>query len=133
MNVPIRAKGITFPTSEHYYQWQKYNDPIIRQRIISAATPDLALQYGQKYSYLMVPNFDKTKAMLNALRAKFSQHPDLANALVQTGSRPLIYHNMYDSFWADGGDGTGHNMLGQLLMQVRTELQQGKWKTPFFG
>jgi len=81
----------------------------------------------------MVPTFDQNKAMLNALRAKFSQYPDLGRALVDTGSNPLVYHSMYDTFWADGGDGSGYNTLGKLLMDVRQELLQGKWKIPFTG
>jgi predicted NAD-dependent protein-ADP-ribosyltransferase YbiA (DUF1768 family) len=28
-----------------------------------------------------------------------------------------------DSYWGDGGDGSGRNMLGQVLMRVREELR----------
>jgi hypothetical protein len=28
-----------------------------------------------------------------------------------------------DSYWGDGGDGSGKNMLGKILMRVRDELR----------
>jgi len=28
-----------------------------------------------------------------------------------------------DSYWGDGGDGHGKNMLGKIIMQVRDELK----------
>lgn len=31
-------------------------------------------------------------------------------------------HTENDAFWGDGGDGSGHNMLGRLLMELRAEL-----------
>ncbi len=34
----------------------------------------------------------------------------------------LVEHTNNDVFWGDGGDGSGHNMLGRLLMELRAEL-----------
>jgi len=123
LDAPIQVNGIAFPTSQHYYEWQRYNDPVMKQRVVSAASPDLSSQLSQKYPYLLIPNFDSDKAMLNALRAKFAQYPILARALLDTGTRPLVFHNPYDTYWADGGDGEGHNTLGNLLMIVRNEIK----------
>ena len=39
------------------------------------------------------------------------------------GDAKLVEHTTNDSYWGDGGDGRGRNMLGQLLMQVRDELR----------
>jgi ribA/ribD-fused uncharacterized protein len=66
----------------------------------------------------------KEMVMLEGLRAKFEQHPDLRERLVGSGARLLVEHTMNDSYWGDGGDGGGENRLGNLLMQVRTELRQ---------
>lgn len=60
--------------------------------------------------------------MLDALRAKFGQHPELRALLLATGSAELVEHTAIDTYWADGGDGSGKNMLGVLLMRVRDEL-----------
>ena len=35
----------------------------------------------------------------------------------------LVEHTVNDHYWGDGGDGSGKNRLGQLLMQVRDELR----------
>ena len=41
----------------------------------------------------------------------------------ETGTRELVEHTANDSYWGDGGDGTGQNKLGKLLMQVRDEVK----------
>ncbi len=66
----------------------------------------------------------KETIMLEALRAKFSQHPALTKLLLGTGDAPIIEHTTNDSYWGDGGgNGKGKNRLGELLVQVRTELK----------
>ncbi|OWK40537.1 GTP cyclohydrolase II [Fimbriiglobus ruber] len=61
--------------------------------------------------------------MLDALRAKFSQHEEMKAALLGTGDAKLVEHTANDDYWGDGGDGSGKNRLGQLLMRVRDELR----------
>jgi ribA/ribD-fused uncharacterized protein len=53
---------------------------------------------------------------------KFSQHADLEKILVGTGDAILVEHTRNDSYWADGGNGTGQNKLGQVLELVRAGL-----------
>ncbi len=62
---------------------------------------------------------------LEALRAKLTQHADLRALLLGTGEAPLIEHTANDAYWGDGGDGSGKNRLGALLMRVREELRGG--------
>jgi ribA/ribD-fused uncharacterized protein len=61
--------------------------------------------------------------MSKALNAKFSQHAELKALLLSTGDARLVEHTENDSYWGDGGNGRGRNMLGQLLMQVRAHLR----------
>ena len=124
---PFKLNDIIFNTVEHYYNWKKFSDPIMQKRILDAPTGLMSREIAAKYNYLMVPDFDKIKdvVMLNALRAKFSQHPHLATQIQQTASSPIIYHNARDTYWADGGNGDGHNKLGKLLVQIRSELASG--------
>jgi len=35
----------------------------------------------------------------------------------------LIEHTKKDSYWGDGGNGSGKNKLGKILMKVRYELK----------
>lgn len=61
--------------------------------------------------------------MLRAVRAKFKQYADLAALLLATGDALIVEHARRDSYWGDGGDGSGANRLGQILMRVRDQLR----------
>jgi ribA/ribD-fused uncharacterized protein len=67
----------------------------------------------------------KVEVMLRAVRAKFSQHGELRTLLLSTGDATIVEHTESDSYWGDGGDGSGSNMLGRILMQARDELRTG--------
>jgi ribA/ribD-fused uncharacterized protein len=54
----------------------------------------------------------KDDLMRQALLAKFTQHPDLCAMLLRTGDARIVEHAPGDSYWGDGGDGSGKNMLG---------------------
>ena len=62
--------------------------------------------------------------MRKVVLAKFTQHADLRAILLGTGDALLVEHTENDSYWADGGDGSGLNRLGQILMSVREELRK---------
>ena len=66
--------------------------------------------------------------MLDLLRQKFLE-ASMAESLLATGQRPLVNGSFAAGpFWgvclADDGNWQGENMLGLLLMQVRTELRE---------
>ena len=124
---PIRVDGVTWPTSEHYFQGQKFAGTEHAEAIRTTRSPMIAARMGRDRKRPLRADWEAVKddVMLAALRAKFSQHPRLASLLLATGDAVLVEHTTNDSYWADGGDGTGKNMLGLLLMQVRTELQTG--------
>eukprot|EP01123_Difflugia_compressa_P006060 TRINITY_DN18202_c0_g1_i1.p1 TRINITY_DN18202_c0_g1~~TRINITY_DN18202_c0_g1_i1.p1 ORF type:complete len:254 (-),score=32.66 TRINITY_DN18202_c0_g1_i1:2-763(-) len=73
---------------------------------------------------IIIHNWDtqSIKVMYTALRAKFSQHEQLAQALVATKGCWLIEHTKNDVKWADGDTGHGTNFLGKLLMYTRQEI-----------
>ena len=54
--------------------------------------------------------------------AKYGQNKTLLAQLHQTGTATLVEHTTRDRRWGDGGDGTGHNLLGHVLMRVRDAL-----------
>jgi len=64
--------------------------------------------------------------MYEALRRKFNAHSDLKVKLLATGNSKLIEHTPRDSYWGDGGNGSGKNRLGILLMRLRDELRSPK-------
>ena len=61
-----------------------------------------------------------------AVRAKFEQHEELAAKLLSTGNSKLIEKTSGDYYWGCGTNGTGKNMLGVILMQVREELRASR-------
>lgn len=121
---PIALDGDRWPTSEHYFQALKFKEAALRKRIRHAKTPMLAARLGRSRSNPLRRDWEsvKVEVMTKAVRAKFTQYPDLREILLATGDAKLIEHTTNDSYWGDGGDGSGRNMLGRILMRVRDEL-----------
>jgi predicted NAD-dependent protein-ADP-ribosyltransferase YbiA (DUF1768 family) len=114
---PIVFEGIEFPTAEHAYQAGK------------APTPSLlAMAAHGLYRWDIVPDWSVTKydRMRKVLYAKFSQHEDLKQLLVNTGNARLVetgtVPNAVNKTWGEV-NGKGLNVLGRLLMEVRTLLR----------
>jgi hypothetical protein len=61
--------------------------------------------------------------MREVVYAKFKQHKNLKEILLSTGDKVLIEHTSRDSYWGDGGDGSGQNWLGKTLVTVRDQLR----------
>jgi predicted NAD-dependent protein-ADP-ribosyltransferase YbiA (DUF1768 family) len=70
----------------------------------------------------------RLRAMRYIVREKFTQHEDLRKLLYKTGDKKLVEHTTSDNFWGDGGDGSGQNWLGKILMEIRQEIIQEKGK-----
>lgn len=122
---PIKLDGLVWPTSEHYFQAQKFDDVTYREKIRKAKTPMIAAQLGRDRKMKLRRDWESVKVdiMFKAVAAKFSQYQELKNQLLETGDARLVEHTDNDSYWGDGGNGQGRNMLGQLLMKVRDNLQ----------
>ena len=60
--------------------------------------------------------------MYEAIKAKFTQHQELCDLLLATEDAILVEHTENDAYWGDAGDGSGKNMMGKLLMKLRSEL-----------
>ncbi len=124
---PIELEGKRWPTSEHYFQAQKFvaTDPAWSVAIRKANTPGIAARMGRDRKRPLRRDWESVKdqVMREALAAKFEQHPELAELLLSTGDEPLVEHTTNDNYWADGGDGSGKNMLGRLLVELRTRLR----------
>ena len=61
--------------------------------------------------------------MKTGLKAKFLQYPEAKHLLLSTGHKRLVHH-CNDTYWGDGLDENGQNMLGNFLMDIRKELQE---------
>ena len=122
---PIKLGGKTWKTSEHYFQAQKFKGTDHENKIRKAPSPMKAAELGRTRKVKIRPNWDNMKdnVMYDALKAKFTQHSDLKELLLETGNKKLIEHTENDDYWGDGGDGKGKNRLGKLLMKLREELK----------
>lgn len=123
---PIKLKGKIWATSEHYFQAQKFRGTPYETKIRKASKPMQAAQMGRSRKVKLRLDWEKVKdsVMLDAVRAKFTQHQELKELLLSTGDAKIIEHTENDSYWGDGGDGKGKNRLGQILMLVRKELKE---------
>ncbi len=125
---PILIDGKEWGTTEHYFQAMKFKGTEREEKIRNLARPNDAAFEGREIrdDFPLRKDWEEVKDgyMLEALRAKFTQHDKLRKLLLDTGDCLIIEHTKNDKYWADGGDGSGKNMLGVLLMQVREELRK---------
>ncbi|HYL98396.1 MAG TPA: NADAR family protein [Blastocatellia bacterium] len=127
---PIYLDGKHWPTSEPYFQAQKFAGTEHEEAVRNAKSPMIAARIGRDRARGLRSDWEQVKdsVMLRAVRTKFDQHPRLASLLLSTGEAPICEHTSRDSYWGDGGDGTGRNTLGKILMQVRGELRETRQK-----
>ncbi len=120
---PIRIDGYNWLTVEHYYQAQKFIGQEIYYLIMQAPTPAKAKSLARKYDFSWSLN-EKLGVMRQALHAKFDQHHDLQQTLLNTKDNILIEDSPHDYFWGTGKNGKGLNLLGYMLMELRQKLTQ---------
>lgn len=127
LNAPIFLDNQRWPTTEHYYQAQKFTGrPDLQALILKADTPRQAFNIAKKYAQNIDKDWKKRslEAMVKAVLAKFSQSKDLENLLLSTDNRILVENaGANDAFYGAGADGKGENHLGQILMYVRSILR----------
>ncbi len=125
---PIKLKGKLWPTSEHYFQAQKFAGTEHEGAIRQVASPMIAARMGRSRKRPLRPDWEEAKddIMRQAVLAKFSQHAYLKALLLGTGDAQIVEHTKNDRYWGDGGDGRGKNMLGKILMEVREKMRGGE-------
>ena len=126
---PIELAGTTWATVEHYYQAHKFlgtDFEYLMAEIQAAATPELAAKIGRTPDYQPHPDWClyKREVMYRAVWQKFNTHADIRQILLSTSDTQIIEDSPVDYFWGCGIDRTGKNHLGQILMQVRSQLRQ---------
>jgi ribA/ribD-fused uncharacterized protein len=121
---PIILRDKVWPTTEHYFQAMKFLGTPDEHEVWRASSPRAAADMGRDRTRPLRKYWEiiKDDVMRDAVRAKFTQYPELAVLLIETGDAEIIEHTKNDSYWADGGDGKGKNMLGKILMEIRSEL-----------
>lgn len=120
---PIVINTLLYPTAEHAFQAFKTLDEDQHDRVRCAPSPSRAKQLGRRVT--LRPDWEsvRVEVMRRVVGWKFAQHPDLAALLVATGDEQLVEGNWWgDTFWGVC-EGTGRNMLGVILMELRDSLR----------
>jgi ribA/ribD-fused uncharacterized protein len=117
--------GKWWPTSEHYYQAQKFAGTPREERIRKARTPKAAARLGRSRKHPPRADWEdvKDEVMHRAVLRKFEAHADIREVLFSTGEVPIVENAPNDTYWGCGADGSGLNRLGAILMDVRDTLR----------
>lgn len=126
-------EGEVFETAEHAYQAGKARKSEVRAWLLSAPTPALlAMAAHGLYHWDIAPGWSRNRfaRMQAVIDAKFDQHADLAQVLVDTGDALLVetasVDNDVNRRWGQvlvRGQYVGCNWLGTILMEKRARLQ----------
>ena len=116
--------GFYWPTSEHYFQAQKFPGTHHVDQIREVKTPRDAAKMGRDRKRPLRPDWNQVKdgIMRQGVLKKFETHADIREVLISTGDELIVENSPVDYYWGCGADGSGKNMLGLILMEVREVL-----------
>ncbi|PSB52216.1 Swarming motility protein ybiA [filamentous cyanobacterium Phorm 6] len=117
--------GEYWPTTEHYFQAQKFPGTPQVDRIRQAKTPKDAAKMGRSRQLPLRQDWEQVKddMMRKAVLRKFETHADIREILLATADEEIVENAPGDYYWGCGKDGGGKNMLGHILMEVREILR----------
>jgi ribA/ribD-fused uncharacterized protein len=133
---PFVLEGRRFRWVEEYFFHKKaelLKDIAAMEKIRNAQSPAQCKGIGHSIKGdINIWRRQEVQIMKKALQEKFGQNQDLKDYLLKTGEVQLAEASPTDKYWGTGvGLGkevvthkwTGKNMLGKLLMELRTELK----------
>ncbi|KAK2964601.1 putative N-glycosidase R617 [Blattamonas nauphoetae] len=132
--------GITFQNCEQYMMYHKamlFGDTDTASTILKTRNAAKIKSLGRKAKGFVQSVWEEKRYEIvrNGNYLKFSQNPELKQLLLATGEQVIAEGNGHDPIWGIGlfpsnpdcQDPTkwnGLNLLGQALMDVRTQLRQ---------
>ena len=119
---PVSYNGIDYDNSEAAFHAQKC---VERAHEFSHLTPKEAKKLGRSVELRNDWEEVKDDIMHDIVKNKFTQNKNLENMLLSTGEAILVEGNWWhDTYWGMC-NGKGKNKLGQILMEVRSEIRKG--------
>lgn len=132
---PMRVNGLNIKTSEALYQALRFpNHPEIQTKILAERSPMSAKMvskpYRQSCGYRYWDDI-RLEVMWWCLRVKLvTNWENLSAKFNETGEKPIVEISKKDTFWGakytTSGELVGQNVLGKLLMELRTLAREGK-------
>ena len=130
----VEIDGTTYASVTHYFIAMKAreakNDDLY-EKIVSAATAKAAKALEKKIT-LKEEDWEPKQdtIMQKAVRAKFTQHPEIRAKLLETGDRPIGFADARDIYWGIGtsrdtdkarkkSKWRGQNKLGLIIEELR--------------
>jgi ribA/ribD-fused uncharacterized protein len=120
----IEVDGVVYGSSETYYQSMKSVGSREHEEIheaIRLCSPMEAYRFGNRVPLRLDWEDARVAVMRKAIYAKFTHNRSLRELLCETYPHPLVQIKM-DPFWGTSHDGSGANMLGVLLQELRDQL-----------
>ncbi|MDZ8083672.1 MAG: NADAR family protein [Nostoc sp. DcaGUA01] len=120
----FKLDELYWPTSEHYFQAQKFFGTPDAEQIRLVKMPKDAARMGRERTRSLRQDWEQVKddIMRQAVLRKFQTHTDIRDILLSTGDEEIVENSPIDFYWGCGADGSGKNMLGKILMEVREIL-----------
>lgn len=115
----IKINGITFLNAEAAFH--SFKD-IKRQSEFSNLDPSTAKRKGRNVRLRHDWEEVKDDIMYLVIKSKFEQNINLKDKLIATGDEYLEEGNTWNDVYWGVCKGRGKNMLGKILMRVRSEL-----------
>ena len=134
----INIDGMSYDCCEQYMMYKKamlFNDIDIANQIMATKSPKNQKALGRKVSGFNKAKWDAIakQVVYDANYAKFTQHVQLLEELLNTGNTTIVEASPYDRIWGiglsasdpraqDRNQWRGTNWLGEVLTQVREDI-----------
>lgn len=135
----FKLDDVEYKSAEHAFQAIKaktFGDEEIFSKILKAKSAQSAKSFGKKVKDFKedVWTAKKEDVMRSILRAKFTQNLELRKKLIDTEDKIMANADARDKYWGIGTSASttiardpkkwkGENLLGKLLMEIRSELK----------
>ena len=124
---PVKYRNLIYLNAEAAFQAQKESCEKDKEQY-TRMNPAQAKLVGRNCNLREDWEEIKEQIMYEIVKAKFTQNPNLARLLLDTGNAYLEEGNWWhDTTWGVC-NAVGENKLGKILMRVREELDGGIWE-----
>jgi ribA/ribD-fused uncharacterized protein len=120
---PFDLDARRWKTVEHWLQASRVSDPALAERIRLLPNAEDAARIARLGSVRTGWAEIQTAVMRRGLEAKIRQNAACRQFLLDSGDTLLVLNAPWDYVWGCGADGSGKNLMGEILMEIRSRLQ----------